>query len=68
MRWSWTTDGRWAAPDYPRLAFAREPALLKLYVVHAAPAEGRSEEDGRAYEEFAARFIKELNARLFDSP
>jgi hypothetical protein len=65
VRWAWTTDGQWSAPDYPRLAFAREPVLLKLYLVHAA--EGK-EEDGRAYEEFAARFIDDLNARLFDRP
>ncbi len=67
VRWTWSTDGHWSAPDYPRLAFAREPVLLKLYVVHAVPAEGQ-EEDGKVYEEFAARFLKELNGRLFDRP
>jgi Protein of unknown function (DUF3485) len=64
VRWTWTTDGRWAAPDFPRLAFAREPVLLKLYLVNAVPAEG-PETDARAYDDFAARFVQELNGRLF---
>ncbi len=32
--WSWNADGRWQAPDYPRLVFAGQPALFKLYLVH----------------------------------
>lgn len=67
VSWTWTTDGHWVAPEYPRLAFARAPVLLKLYLVHAVPAEGQ-EEDSPVYEEFAGRFLKELNARVFDRP
>lgn len=37
-RWSWSSDGTWHAPDYPRLFFARSqmslPVLYKLYIVH----------------------------------
>lgn len=31
--WSWLADGRWQAPDSPRLAFAGFPVLFKLYAV-----------------------------------
>lgn len=31
--WSWNATGAWQAPDYPRLAFARRPALYKMYVI-----------------------------------
>jgi hypothetical protein len=31
--WSWSADGDWKVPDYPRWTFARYPALYKLYVV-----------------------------------
>ena len=33
IAWGWGTDGRWASPESPRLTFAGEPALYKLYVV-----------------------------------
>jgi len=31
--WSWLGDGRWRAPESPRLAFAGIPVLYKLYAV-----------------------------------
>lgn len=37
VRWAWTTDGTWVAPDSPRWEFARHlarvPVLYKLYLV-----------------------------------
>jgi hypothetical protein len=30
--WAWTTTGAWRAVSYPRVEFARAPALYKLYV------------------------------------
>jgi hypothetical protein len=30
--WAWTTTGAWRAASYPRVEFARAPALYKLYV------------------------------------
>jgi len=32
--WGWSDDGRWTAPDHPRMTFAGVPALCKLYVTH----------------------------------
>jgi hypothetical protein len=41
VRWSWSTDGEWVAPDNPRWQFAarlaRVPVLYKLYVVTPLP-------------------------------
>lgn len=31
--WSWSNTGPWLAPENPRIAFSRSPALYKLYVV-----------------------------------
>ncbi|HZU38641.1 MAG TPA: exosortase-associated EpsI family protein [Gemmataceae bacterium] len=31
--WSWTTTGDWQTPGSPRMTFAREPFLYKLYVI-----------------------------------
>jgi hypothetical protein len=51
VRWMWSTDGTWIAPDSPRWEFARQltrvPVLYKLYVVTPLPdeAEDRPEDD-----------------------
>lgn len=37
VRWAWSTDGVWAAPDYARTEYARESELFKLYVVTEIP-------------------------------
>src|SRR5262249_34842779 len=31
--WSWSAPGAWQAPENPRIAFASQPALFKLYVI-----------------------------------
>jgi hypothetical protein len=36
--WAWSSDGRWQAPDAPRLTFGGQPYLYKLYVVREAAA------------------------------
>jgi hypothetical protein len=33
--WSWSTDGRWTAPENPRFQFAGKPFLLKLYATRS---------------------------------
>jgi hypothetical protein len=41
VRWAWSTDGTWIAPDNPRWQFARQlnsvPILFKLYVATPLP-------------------------------
>ena len=41
VRWAWSTDGAWVAPDNPRWQFARRlnsvPVLYKLYVATPLP-------------------------------
>lgn len=43
VRWAWSTDGTWVAPDNPRWQFARHlvaaPVLFKVYVVTTLPDE-----------------------------
>lgn len=51
VRWAWSTDGTWVAPDNPRWQFARQlaavPVLYKLYIVTPLPdeSEDRPEDD-----------------------
>jgi hypothetical protein len=32
--WGWSAGSGWIAPDHPRVVFASESALLKLYLLH----------------------------------
>ena len=54
IRWAWSTDGTWIAPDSPRWQFAKQlnsvPVLFKLYVATPLP----DVEDDRAPEDDAA--------------
>jgi hypothetical protein len=44
--WSWLPwGGTWQAPDNPRLAFGRAPALCKLYIVREMTSPNESLED-----------------------
>jgi hypothetical protein len=56
VRWAWSSDGRWDAPDRPRFAYLREPELYKLYVVTPVPDgdTGRKGEDPPAVRQFVA--------------
>jgi hypothetical protein len=52
VRWAWSTDGAWIAPDSPRWQFARQlnavPVLYKLYVATPLP---EPEAEDRVYED-----------------
>lgn len=71
VRWAWSTDGTWIAPDNPRWQFAKQlnsvPVLYKLYVATPLPetdsAEKVHEDDtltkafvAAAWAQFAAAF------------
>lgn len=62
--WVWGTNGRWEAPDNPRLAFARADALYKLYVIRELP---RSDDplDKDPTLDFVKVFVPQLQSRLF---
>ena len=38
VRWAWTADGTWDAPDLARFRYVKEPELFKLYIVSPLPA------------------------------
>jgi hypothetical protein len=61
--WSWFAGNAWSAPDNPRLAFARYPALYKLYVIHEVPLTQDAVDDDPAVE-LMRRLIPELSAAL----
>jgi hypothetical protein len=60
--WSWSADGEWLTPAQPRLTFARQAALYRVYVVFPAEGAGRWDREGR---QFMDVFLPELNRCLF---
>ena len=65
--WAWSAAGAWQAPDNPRLAFARFPALYKLYVLREVTAAGERPEDD-ACAAFLRPLLSELDQCLFPGP
>ena len=49
VRWAWSTDGTWVAPDRPRWQFAarlaKAPELYKVYVATPVPADAGDRPD-----------------------
>lgn len=54
VRWAWSADGRWAAPEHARFAYVRSPELFKLYVVTPIPGDQPGAADPPAYSGFVA--------------
>jgi hypothetical protein len=59
--WGWSTDGRWRAPDQPRLAFAGEGRIYKIYIQRAV---GSRESVATDSSEFLAPFLHEVQKAL----
>jgi hypothetical protein len=66
LYWAWSADGVWQAPTSPRLTFAGQPALYKLYVIHdTSPDEAPTDKAARP---FLEQLLPALNQALFTGP
>jgi hypothetical protein len=56
VRWAWSSNGTWDAPDHPRFAYLRDSELYKLYVVTPVVESdaGRPAEDSPEVRKFVA--------------
>jgi hypothetical protein len=62
--WSWTSNGVWQVPKYPRLTFAGQGVLYKLYVTRSL-AKPEESLEGDACIEFMQVLIPELRKTTF---
>jgi len=62
--WTWSTDGKWVAPDSPRIEFVGQPALYKMYIISQLEQPGRSISEDPSVG-FFSQFIPDLNKALF---
>jgi hypothetical protein len=65
--WSWTADGGWQVPDNPRLAFAGQRRLYKLYVIRQLVHDNDPLE-GDPGAQFIQALIPELGKAFFAGP
>jgi len=64
--WSYTDDGRWSGPVWPKPAFAGRPALYKLYLITTAQDADEGPEASASLR-FARETMPILNQVLFPS-
>lgn len=63
ISWTWSQDGStWSSPDNPRYAFARFPAVYKMYVVREISSATGVDDD--TSKEFLNRLLPELRSSL----
>src|SRR5262249_27601274 len=63
IRWAWTADGAWQAPDNPRLKFVGSSHLYKIYLIHRITGlEEHPEEDPT--EDSLRAFLPQLQGQL----
>jgi hypothetical protein len=62
--WSWSGDGKWIAPKNPKLKFAGQKALYKMYVFAAVPPGVKKIAADDYCVDFIRAFVPVLNAAL----
>ena len=62
--WSYSDDGRWLGPRWPKPSFAGRPALYKLYLITPIAGGDRSPESSPSVK-FTKLFMPTLNEVLF---
>jgi hypothetical protein len=62
--WSWSGDGKWIAPKNPKLKFAGQKALYKMYVFAAVPTGGKKLAGDDFCFDFIRTFIPVLDVAL----
>jgi hypothetical protein len=63
--WSFHAQGRWSQPDDPRVVFASERMIHKLYVVREARSADAPAEDSSYLEFVRHDLLPELEKTLF---
>jgi hypothetical protein len=58
VRWAWTADGTWDAPDYPRFTYFRAGELFKLYVVNRLADDAPADDPDKVAAFVAAAFAQ----------
>ena len=64
--WAWTTNGTWSVPESPRLEFAGNPVLFKLYVTCERPI-GSQKSQASPIDEFLRLLLAEIQQTVFAS-
>jgi exosortase/archaeosortase family protein len=63
IAWSWKGTGPWSVPTQPRITFASQPFLYKLYLVYRPGWDTEQAEDD-SFSDFLQRLLPELDQAL----
>ncbi len=63
--WSWSATGSWQVPENPRLTFARQPVLFKLYVLRETAAADSTKPDDDPCVELLRLLVPEMQRTFF---
>jgi hypothetical protein len=63
--WAWTVDGAWEAPTNPRVRYAREQAVYKLYLIHVVGYQPGAPAANVVLTDFASAFVPAVHDALF---
>jgi hypothetical protein len=63
ISWSWKATGPWSAPSHPRVTFAFQPFLYKLYLVYR-PNWGKERAEDDSFSDFLRQLLPELDRAL----
>jgi len=63
--WTWGLDGRWQAPEVPRIAFAGEQVLLKMYLIEPVATASAASDKESACLEFARAALPVFSSAVF---
>ena len=62
--WAWSVTGTWSVPESPRLAFAGNPVLFKLYVTCERPL-GMQKSQASPIDDFLRLLLVEIQQAVF---
>ena len=62
--WAWSANGTWSVPESPRLAFAGNPVLFKLYVTCERPL-GSQKAQASPIDDFLRLLLVEIQQAVF---
>lgn len=65
--WGWSADGLWQSPDSPRMKFASEPVLYKIYVSERWFPQGDYEDDTGVAKRFLDDILASVKKAIGDS-
>jgi hypothetical protein len=64
VRWAWTADGKWEAPDSPRFRYMQKSNLAKIYIVTSEFDKSTEDNDSLLVQQLTKSIFEQYSATL----